>query len=1292
MTEQAPPPASPPAAEQVSLSDGLATIDGLATLISDDQKPKDQESKDQQPIGQRKKDQQPPCIEAVTAAVTYHANFDTNFVDRNAYIANMPKYMEETKAHSELNKLLDEGEAYASMLYTWRGCSRAMPSIKSNDQPNRTEIYQTFVDIMKPEIEKLFNFMRFQARAVDVFCSDIKRVSQQEKKNEFWSESYLLTLGKVINMFVVLDALKDIKSSINNDYSAYKRGAQVVRVLDSPDALQESHAMVTFLANKSEIAKTLKKKLGEVEGYDEILADIINLCATMYDKEQFVLPREKHMLIKIIAFGLYLIDTPENNMYKTDQKKKRMVHLSKVNSLFKQLQCVPLYGDQQLEVFAYIRMTPNFESHKSFWTCDSSAKLEAQYNILQRLPSMKEDHTKFISDLAKHSHKMVKSGEKKKRSESEQKALKQLAFRGLRLISSWTAKVTELFSWKLIHPADKRENKDINDDTDDYEKALRYNYNNQERFALIEVIAMIKGLQVLLNRMGSEFHEAIETTIFAEMQDFVQITLRDPIRTAVKKKRKTTESVLLRIRDACANWLNGNAPVDDPSMKGKKDPPDGFKIKVPRKRVSPSTTQIYAMRTMLESLISDRTGGGKSKSMKKDFDGRTIEAIADFLRKSFFYNHLINFSETLQECCDLSQMWYREFFLELTNGQRIQFPIEMSMPWILIDHILETKDPAMMECILYPLDLYSDSAHYALTKFKKQFLYDEIEAEVKLCFEQLVIKLSDQIFAHYKTVAASILLDKRFRLDCEKNGIPIPDPFPSANRYDTLLRQTNVQVLGRSIDLSKLLKQRLTAAMQKSLDYAITKFEASDLTHIVELDVLLEVNKLTHRLLSKHVHLADFECMLQEANNNVVAPFGRITLHIFWEVYYDFMPKYCYNGTTHRFTQSELASLDPVDRGKPPSASTAFQYGDKRLNSAYEKVTELYSSFIGMPHFRCIVRLVHYKGIAIIIEELLKIIRTLIQNTLLQYFKILTEAMPKKCQLTRQDFGTMGAVAYYSAHLQDIIQYADLRQVVFGHFQEVGNAIIFFKKMEEALAVEETMDLHHAAPFQNLIPKPYAKQNENSDMKMKRLEQNFETLRVAEIIEKFGTTEQKSYTKEADLLTKERLCSGLSMFQVILQRIQTFFDDPAWNGGEPANGIIHIDECTEFHRLWSAIQFVYCFPLKQGEYTPEETHGDGLNWAGATMITLLGQQRRFHALDFCYHILRVHGVDGQKDDINGISTVRLIDRITKYRSLNNEIFSVLKNYLSYGEPDEPVQIDQVTCYQPPVHHSQIDDD
>lgn len=49
-----------------------------------------------------------------------------------------------------------------------------------------------------------------------------------------------------------------------------------------------------------------------------------------------------------------------------------------------------------------------------------------------------------------------------------------------------------------------------------------------------------------------------------------------------------------------------------------------------------------------------------------------------------------------------------------------------------------------------------------------------------------------------------------------------------------------------------------------------------------------------------------------------------------------------------------------------------------------------------------------------------------------------------------------------------------------------------------------------------------------------------------------------------------------------------------------------------------------------------ELFGEGLHWAGCTMIMLLNQQRRFEALDFCYHILRVQRVDGKDDTVKGI--------------------------------------------------------
>jgi len=57
--------------------------------------------------------------------------------------------------------------------------------------------------------------------------------------------------------------------------------------------------------------------------------------------------------------------------------------------------------------------------------------------------------------------------------------------------------------------------------------------------------------------------------------------------------------------------------------------------------------------------------------------------------------------------------------------------------------------------------------------------------------------------------------------------------------------------------------------------------------------------------------------------------------------------------------------------------------------------------FVGMPHFRCMAKLLGYQGIAVVMEELLKIMKSLIQGNILQFTKTLMEAMPKQCKLPR---------------------------------------------------------------------------------------------------------------------------------------------------------------------------------------------------------------------------------------------------------------------------------------------------
>jgi cytoplasmic FMR1 interacting protein len=142
--------------------------------------------------------------------------------------------------------LLEQGNGHAITLYTWRCCSRSIPQVKSNDQEDRIEIYEKTVEVLSPHINKLMQLMRFhvifvvifvfqnlffinkkikkpKSEAIHAFCTEMRRLCHPKKEKEFVSEAYLLTLGKFINMFAVLDELKNMKSSVKNDHSAFRR-------------------------------------------------------------------------------------------------------------------------------------------------------------------------------------------------------------------------------------------------------------------------------------------------------------------------------------------------------------------------------------------------------------------------------------------------------------------------------------------------------------------------------------------------------------------------------------------------------------------------------------------------------------------------------------------------------------------------------------------------------------------------------------------------------------------------------------------------------------------------------------------------------------------------------------------------------------------------------------------------------------------------------------------------------------------------------------------------------------
>lgn len=137
-------------------------------------------------------------------------------------------------------------------------------------------------------------------------------------------------------------------------------------------------------------------------------------------------------------------------------------------------------------------------------------------------------------------------------------------------------------------------------------------------------------------------------------------------------------SVLQAIRKTICDWEGSREPPNDPCLRGEKDPKGGFDIKVPRRAVGPSSTQVcwvkevlyntnnehvrksvlepcsfllqlYMVRTMLESLIADKSGF--KKTLRSSLDGPIVQAIEDFHKQSFFFTHLLNFSGEKQSRC-----------------------------------------------------------------------------------------------------------------------------------------------------------------------------------------------------------------------------------------------------------------------------------------------------------------------------------------------------------------------------------------------------------------------------------------------------------------------------------------------------------------------------------------------------------------------------------------------------------------------------------------------------------------
>ncbi len=98
------------------------------------------------------------------------------------------------------------------------------------------------------------------------------------------------------------------------------------------------------------------------------------------------------------------------------------------------------------------------------------------------------------------------------------------------------------------------------------------------------------------------------------------------------------------------------------------------------------------------------------------------------------------------------------------------------------------------------------------------------------------------------------------------------------SRYDVLIRQRHFQLLGRSLDLNNLISQRQNTYLRQNVEYAINRFEGSDLTSIIELENQLLNIQLVHKMMSQYFSLDPWNTISLSIIASLFFPWRNLTL------------------------------------------------------------------------------------------------------------------------------------------------------------------------------------------------------------------------------------------------------------------------------------------------------------------------------------------------------------------------------------------------------------------------------
>eukprot|EP01084_Bolivina_argentea_P282008 482634_1 len=1074
-----------------------------------------------------------------------HGNTCTWDEHRDHFAFRHNKQSEDMALIGEIKELIKECDFYINTLYTMRSISKTIPETFLQGREFsydylRSHTNKDIFELMKPWAELIYGLIEFAYRFNRAINKHLRTlVYPLEKKCVFWRDHIDLLLI-AIDRYFVLDHVKDISSqTIKTDFYQYKKAFSCCRSqIDNAGRIMsditEIHNFFCNPSNRSNhiILRELKKELQSIPHKETLCAMMINTAVDMIRADKYIVPCRKYGLRRAILGLLYLIDDKEINVINVNRfskANKYVPNIDKIRALLVKMPILPVFMDINIRIEDTISI---YDQPYRFYARQSNANDEyinitAEFAVFLRdlrAPSKQHQYIEFILYHWTKTNKIIPDDvikiiqayfDHKIRTLKLEISSILLITKCIKMISKWNCKIREQFAFKSLTPISDSYYKHLGGKDGKnkwYEKITKFNYNKIEKYNMVQIIASIKSLSTLLLKHETTIRIFLTEYIHYEIQRFVHKVIALHLQKAWKKNKQKIEEILLFMRLIIAD--NDNRKILTNDYKSKKEKVVKKNIaehEINNRNVFPTKTQIVLLRRCLLEIFSEdasHQSGLFTKFLYRD-------AVKDFKQ---FYDllenvlYILDYKHTIINASDLSYLWFREYHLKNHDGD-IQFPIECSLPWMLLNFTLST--PAVISNSFHILSLYNDCAETALThdQFRTQYLFDEIEGEMNVVFDIFIYKLGRNIYNYYKNRSSKILLNKQFQHKMQKCFRWFSNPMElkfETGYYSFLFQQKHLHLLGRVIDINALLTSHLNKLIYENVEIIIHRFEYKPLTHCIQTVHLLKTLRLTVDLLKQNFALDSFDDVFKQINNNIT--FGCMHSRLYSALnhkifdnllkYYTFnqtlqrfifidqndskMNKlalehfdYIINGCSHKFIPQEIVVMiyiycngemgGSIRRLRRIKSNMMFFWGSN-FTKSFQQMFRMTEGFLGIKHVEAIIELLGIDTMPLFIDKMIKNVAEIIINKIEPNIgAIMNRVDPKKMKLPSGGF-ILNVFRYYYNKLQNMKFYEPLRKDMFMLLRECGNTMCLIQMFDSVLKTYSFYDYKMQAFYRNIKP------------------------------------------------------------------------------------------------------------------------------------------------------------------------------------------------------------------------------